>query len=63
MVMTDPRNVAHDKKVAHDKEAAGDEIAPGAEATPQPGKKPRMEHQDSDDAAGDEGVDAQPTTG
>ena len=48
--MTDPRNVAHDKKVASDKHAHGEEIAPGADETPQPGKKPHMEH----DPAGDE---------
>lgn len=60
--MTDPRNIAHDKKVAHDKEAAGDEVAPGADETPQPGRKPHMEHHasdrdETDDAAADEGID------
>ena len=52
--MTDPRNIAHDKKVAHDKEAAGDEVAPGADETPQPGRKPHMEQHAGDDDAGDE---------
>ena len=49
--MTDPRNVAHDKKVASDKEAAGEEVAPGADETPQPGRKPHMEHHAGDDVA------------
>ena len=48
--MTDPRNVAHDKKVASDKVAHGEEVAPGADETPQPGKKPHMEHHVGDDA-------------
>jgi len=56
--MTDPRNIAHDKKVAHDKEAAGDEVAPGADETPQPGRKPHMEHHAADDAV-DEPDDAE----
>jgi len=48
--MTDPRNVAHDKKVQQEKKHNGEEIAPGAEHRPQPGKKPHMEvtHDDSD---------------
>lgn len=41
--MTDPRNIAHDKKVQHDKAHRGEEIAPGAEHAPQPGKKPHIE--------------------
>jgi len=49
LFMTDPRNVAHDKKVAHDKEAAGEDVAPGADETPQPGRKPHMEHHAGDD--------------
>lgn len=40
--MTDPRNVAHDKKVQQEKKHNGEEIAPGAEHTPQPGKKPHL---------------------
>lgn len=46
--MTDPRNIAHDKKIQHDKEHRGEEIAPDAEHTPQPGKKPHLEHHKSD---------------
>lgn len=46
--MTDPRNVAHDKKVHQEKKHSGEEIAPGSEKTPQPGKKPQMEHHASD---------------
>lgn len=51
--MTDPRNIAHDKKVASDKADRGEEIAPGADETPQPGKKPHMEHHAADDATAD----------
>lgn len=46
--MTDPRNVAHDKKVQHDKVHRGEEIAPDADETPQPGRKPHLEHHKSD---------------
>ncbi|MEP6789944.1 MAG: hypothetical protein ABI907_01155 [Ramlibacter sp.] len=38
--MTDPRNVAHDKKVQQEKKHRHEEIAPGAEHAVQPGKKP-----------------------
>jgi hypothetical protein len=41
--MTDPRNVAHDKKVQQEKKKHGEEIAPGSEHAPQPGQKPRMQ--------------------
>jgi hypothetical protein len=46
--MTDPRNVAHDKKVQQEKKHHHEEIAPGAEHAPQPGKKPHMETHKSD---------------
>ena len=46
--MTDPRNIAHDKKVQQEKKHQHVEIAPGADKTPQPGKKPHMEHHVSD---------------
>jgi hypothetical protein len=46
--MTDPRNVAHDKKVAQEKKHRSEEIAPGSDKTPQPGKKTHMEHHASD---------------
>ena len=46
--MTDPRNVAHDKKVQQEKKHRNEEIAPGADETPQPGKKTHMEHHASD---------------
>jgi hypothetical protein len=46
--MTDPRNVAHDKKVHQEKKKHDEPIVPGADETPQPGKKPRMEHHASD---------------
>jgi hypothetical protein len=46
--MTDPRNVAHDKKVQQAKKHRGEEVAPGSDQTPQPGKKTHMEHHASD---------------
>ena len=46
--MTDPRNIAHDKKVKQEKTHHGEEVAPGADKTPQPGKKTHMEHHASD---------------
>jgi hypothetical protein len=46
--MTDPRNIAHDKKVKQEKKHHGEEIALGADETPQPGKKTHMEHHASD---------------
>ncbi|MEO7242977.1 MAG: hypothetical protein ABIW85_08690 [Variovorax sp.] len=44
MAMTDPRNVAHDKKVQQEKKHRGEEIAPDAEHAPQPGQKPALKH-------------------
>lgn len=46
--MTDPRNIAHDKKVHQQKKNNHEEIDPGADKTPQPGKKTHMEHHASD---------------
>ena len=46
--MTDPRNIAHDKKVQQEKKHRDQEIAPGADKTPQPGKKTHMEHHASE---------------
>ncbi len=46
--MTDPRNVAHDKRVQQEKKHHGEEIAPGADKKPQPGKKTHMENHASD---------------
>jgi hypothetical protein len=40
--MTDPRNIAHDKKVQQEKKHQHIEISPGAEHAVQPGKKPHM---------------------
>ena len=48
--MTDPRNIAHDKKVQQAKKHQNEEIAPGADKTPQPGKKTNMERHASDTA-------------
>ena len=52
--MTDPRNIAHDKKVQQEKKHRGEDIAPGADETPQPGKKPHQERHASDDAPADD---------
>ena len=38
--MSDPRNVAHDKKVMSEKEHHGEDLHKGTEHVPQPGKKP-----------------------
>lgn len=46
--MTDPRNIAHDKKVQREKKHNDEDIAPGADKKPQPGKKTHMEHHASD---------------
>jgi hypothetical protein len=37
--MSDPRNVAHDKKIIHEKQKHGENLAKGAAHIPQPGKK------------------------
>ncbi len=43
--MSDPRNVAHDKKVLQEKKHHGEDPAEGAVSeTVQPGKKPGMQH-------------------
>jgi hypothetical protein len=40
--VTDPRNVAHDKKVQQEKKHRHEEIAPGATHAVQPGRKPHI---------------------
>ena len=40
--MTDPRNIAHDKKVQQEKKHRHEEVAPTAHAV-QPGKKPHVQ--------------------
>lgn len=52
--MSDPRNVAHDKKVMEEKKHHGEDPAEGAAVTPQPGKKPPQIH---DEDASDDGVE------
>ncbi|MEA3212658.1 MAG: hypothetical protein QOE70_5715 [Chthoniobacter sp.] len=42
--MSDPRNVAHDKKVIQEKKHHGEPAVGGAAETVQPGKKPEMQH-------------------
>jgi hypothetical protein len=37
--MSDPRNVAHDKKIIHQKQKHGENLAKDAAHVPQPGKK------------------------
>ncbi len=46
--MTDPRDIAHDKRVRHEKKKLGQNIAPDADKTPQLGKKTQKEHHASD---------------
>ena len=46
--MTDPRNVAHDKKVTQEKKHHGEGVVQGTSETPQPGKKPHMKDHASD---------------
>ena len=41
--MSDPRNVAHDKKVIHEKQKQGENLTQGAAHVPQPGKKTARE--------------------
>jgi hypothetical protein len=41
--MSDPRNVAHDKKVIQVKHKHGENLAKGAAHVPQPGKKTARE--------------------
>ena len=60
--MTDPRNIAHDKKVQQEKKHHDEEIAPGADKTPQPGKKTRNEHHASDVAKGHDEAAPVPTS-
>ena len=55
--MTDPRNIAHDKKVKQEKKHHREDVAQGTSEAPQPGKKPHMEEHASDHAA-----DQDPTT-
>ena len=63
--MTDPRNIAHDKKVQQEKKHRHEEVSPGAANTVQPGKKPQMTPRpeapaadvDSDAAATDKTTD------
>ena len=38
-ILSDPRNVAHDKKVIHQKQKRGESLAAGSAPTPHPGKK------------------------
>ncbi len=52
--MTDPRNIAHDKKVKQEKKHKGEDIAHGTTETPQPGKKPHLLEHEKDSAADQE---------
>ena len=44
--MTDPRNIAHDKKVQQEKKNHHEAVAPEADETVQPGRKPHLHHDD-----------------
>jgi len=43
--MTDPRNIAHDKRVQQEKKHRHQEGKPGASQKFQPGRKPQMKQQ------------------
>ena len=66
--MTDPRNIAHDKKVQQEKKHNHEEIAPGAQHAVQPGRKPHLTPKldtaanDADGAAAVETPDTPATT-
>ncbi|WP_040891332.1 hypothetical protein [Zavarzinella formosa] len=46
--MSDPKNVAHDKKVQQEKKHNGEVPASGATEKPKPGKKPTLKKADSE---------------
>jgi hypothetical protein len=52
--MTDPRNVAHDKKVQQEKKHRHEEIAPGATHAVQPGRKPHIDKVEAPEVTPDE---------
>ncbi len=58
--MSDPRNVAHDKKIIHEKQKQGENLAKGAAHIPQPGKKTAREapHGAHTESEAEEGGDA-----
>jgi len=53
--MTDPRNIAHDKKVIQEKKHHGVDPSAGAEHVVQPGKKPHNEAVESERGHGPDG--------
>lgn len=48
--MTDPGNVAHDKKVQQEKKHHGEKVSPDADEKPQLGKTPHQQHHAGDQA-------------
>lgn len=61
--MTDPRNIAHDKKVQQEKKHQHIEIAPGAEHAVQPGRKPHLAPKPDAPANDSEGTTADDNPG
>ena len=68
--MSDPRNVAHDKKVIQEKQKHGEDLAKGAAHVPQPGKKtahesPHGAHKETEleEAGGHAAKPAEPADG
>ena len=59
--MTDPRNIAHDKRVAQEKKHHAEEVTHETDKTPQPGKKTHMEHHASDNPKIPDEADPVPT--
>ena len=61
--MTDPRNIAHDKKVQQEKKHQHIEIAPGAEHAVQPGRKPHLAPKPDPAEKGSDGTSAEENPG
>ncbi len=56
--MSDPRNIAHDKKVIQEKKQHGENPAAGAAEKVQPGKKPHLQHPHAHEDPATERADA-----
>ena len=57
--MTDPRNIAHDKKVQQEKKHHGIDPGAGSHQAVQPGKKPHLDPVAETDAHAEEHVPAE----
>jgi len=50
--MTDPRNIAHDKRVQQEKKHHGEPGTHGSHNPPRPGRKPHMPHEPANEPIG-----------